>query len=208
MRKGVTIFLLFLSSAVLAQPQGFNKVSDVTAFRSSLAKANDKVQNITSDFKQVKNISLLEEKINSNGKFYLKKPDKVRIEYTQPFKYIIVMNGNKIRIEDEGKSSTVNTGKMMQSINRVMTDCMQGTVFTNPDFKVEVYKNNKQYLLSLSPVNSTMKNLFQQIDVYMNNSSYDVEKLIMTEKGGDYTLMDFYNTRHNTSMNETVFKVR
>lgn len=208
MRKGITILLLFLSSAVLAQPQGFNKVSDVTAFRSSLAKANDKVQNITSDFKQVKNISLLEEKINSNGKFYLKKSDKVRIEYTQPFKYIIVMNGNKIRIEDEGKSSTVNIGKMMQSINRVMTDCMQGTVFTNPDFKVEVYKNNKQYLLSLSPVNSTMKNLFQQIDVYMNNSSYDVEKLIMTEKGGDYTLMDFYNTRHNTSMNETVFKVR
>lgn len=210
MRNSLLLVLLFLSISVFAQPAGFSKVTDINGFRTALAKANAQIQNIASDFKQKKTLSLLADEVNATGKFYYKKEDKVRIEYVSPYKYLLIMNGTKMLVEDEEKSTTINAGnsKMMQSVNNVITDCMQGTVFSNTDFDVNIYKSNGQYMLALMPVNVSMKRMFRQIDVYLDAETYDVEKLVMTEKGGDNTVMDFYNTRHNITMNEVLFKVK
>lgn len=194
----------------MAQPAGYKSLADISRFKTELAKSNASLINISSDFKQVKNLSLLAEKINSKGKFYFKKPGMVRIEYTEPYYYLMVMNGSKMMVKDEQKSNKINTGnsKMMQSVNRVMVDCMQGTVFSNPDFKTTAFQDGAHYLLRLTPATVDMKKLFEQIDVYMNKSGMDVVKLVMTESGGDYTAMEFYNTKHNLSLNEALFKVK
>ncbi len=210
MRSILSVFLFFLCLAATAQPAGYKKLADVTSFKTALAKSNAGVTNIASDFKQVKNLSLLAEKIQSKGKFYFMKPGKVRIEYTEPYYYLMVMNGGKMMVQDEQKSNKINTGnsKMMQSVNRVMIDCMQGTVFSNPDFKTTAYQDNSRYMLTLAPVSAQMKKLFEQIDVYMSKTNMDVVRLVMTEAGGDYTNMEFYNTKHNSSLNEALFKVK
>lgn len=193
-----------------AQPKGFTAVKNVSAFQQSLSKAGAAIQTIQSDFSQVKNLSLLQDKIKSKGKFYFKKEDKVRIEYTTPFSYLLVMNAGQILVKDEQKTNKVNTknSKTMQSVNRVMIDCMRGTVLGNPDFKTTVYENGQSYLLSMVPVTEGMKKMFKQIDVFMNKSSYDVHRLSMTEQGGDYTDMDFTNAKHNTQLNDALFKVK
>ncbi|PZF74169.1 outer membrane lipoprotein carrier protein LolA [Taibaiella soli] len=193
-----------------AQPKGYSSVKNVNTFQQSLAQANSAKQTIQSDFTQVKHLSLLADKIKSKGKFYFKKEDKVRIEYTDPYYYLLVMNGGQIMVKDEQKSSKVNTrnSKTMQSVNRIMIDCMRGTVFQNPDFKVSAYENANGYLLSLVPSNDAMKKMFKQIDVYMDKKNFDVSRLTMTETGGDYTDMDFTNTQHNVALNETLFKIK
>lgn len=211
MRSSTLFILLFLSFTATAQPAGFKKLDDVNGFRTSLAQTQAAVNNISSDFKQVKNLSLLAEKIQSKGKFYFLKEDKVRIQYTEPYSYLVVMNGTRMLVKDEQKTNKINAGnsKMMQSVNRVMVDCMRGTVLSNPDFKVTVYHNSKQYLLAMVPTSAEMKKLFDRIDVYMDKTTLDVGKLVMTEKGGDYTNMDFFNTKHNTTaVNEALFKVK
>jgi outer membrane lipoprotein-sorting protein len=210
MRSIYCLSLLLLSFTSFSQPAGYKKLADVSTFKAELAKANTALNNISSDFKQVKNLSLLAEKIQSKGKFYFMKPGKVRIEYTEPYYYLMVMNGSKMMVKDEQQSNKINTGnsKMMQSVNRVMVDCMQGTVFTNPDFKTTAYYDGSRYLLRLVPATGDMKKLFEQIDVYMNKSGLDVVKLVLTETGGDFTSMEFYNTRHNSALNEVLFKVK
>lgn len=210
MRNTAIIVFLLISVSSAAQSAGFKKLEDVSSFKTSLAKANANLHDISSDFKQVKNLSLLAEKIQSKGKFYFMKEDKVRIQYTEPYTYLMVMNGTRMLVKDEQKTNKINTGnsKMMQSVNRVMVDCMRGTVMSNPDFKVSAYHNGKQYLLSMIPASPEMKKMFEQVDVYMNKTGFDVEKLVLTEKGGDYTSMDFYNTKHNSSLNEALFKVK
>lgn len=199
-----------VSAAVWAQPKGYSSVKDIAAFQQAVAKGNAAKQTITSDFSQTKNMALLADKIKSKGKFYYKKEDKVRIEYTSPFSYLLVMNGGQLMVKDEQKSSKINTrnSKMMQSVNRIMIDCMRGTVFNNPDFKVAVYGNDKSYLLALAPANDAMKKMFSRIDVYMEKKTFDVHRLSMVEQGGDYTDMDFTNTKQNVSLNETLFKIK
>jgi len=210
MRSFFVTVLLFNSLCVWGQPKGFKAVKNVQEFQSALAKANASVQTISSDFTQVKNMALLEDKIRSKGKFYFKKEDKVRIEYTSPYSYLLVMNGGQIMVRDEQKTSKVNTrnSKTMQSVNRIMIDCMRGTVLNNPDFKAVVYEGQDSYLLSLTPSTEAMKKMFRSIDVYLAKKNFDVDRLSMTEVGGDFTEMDFSNTQHNTALNDAIFKTR
>jgi outer membrane lipoprotein-sorting protein len=199
-----------ISVGAMAQPKGYTAVKNLAAFQQGLSQANAGKQTITSDFTQVKNLSLLSDKIKSKGKFYFKKDDKVRIEYTSPYSYLLVMNGGQIMVKDEQKTSKINTknSKTMQSVNRIMIDCMRGTVLQNPDFKVTAYENGQGYLLSLAPANDAMRKMFKQIDVIMDKKTYDVRKFTMTEQNGDFTDMDFINSKQNAAINDALFKVK
>lgn len=206
----LSVMVCCFTVAAMAQPKGFRPLQNVAAFQQSLSKSTAAVQTIQSDFVQVKHLSLLADKMTSKGKFYYRKEDKVRIEYTTPFQYLLVMNAGQIMVKDEQKTSKINTrnSKTMQSVNRIMIDCMRGTVFTNTDFKVTAYENGTNYLLSLVPANDAMKKMFRQIDVYMAKDNFDVDRLTMTEQGGDFTDMDFSKTQHNVALNDALFKVR
>lgn len=168
-----------LAVSAQAQPKGYRSVQNIAALQQALQQATAPVQSISSVFTQTKHLALLADKINSKGKFYYKRHDKVRIEYTAPFHYLVVMNGGQMLVKDEQKSTQVNTrsSKTMQSVNRIMLDCMRGTVFSNPDFKVTAYENGSNYLLVMTPAQDAMRQLFDEIDVYLGRGSYDVERL-------------------------------
>ena len=211
MRKVFALVIALVTAvAGFAQPKGFTAVKDVAQFQTALSRANAAVNTVSSDFIQVKNLALLSDKITSKGKFYFKKDDKVRIEYTAPYSYLLVMNKGQIMVKDEQKTSKINTknSKSLQSVNRIMIDCMRGTVMNNPDFKVTAYENGKTYLLNLIPTNDAMKRMFKSIDVHLNKRSFDVDKLSLKEQGGDFTEMNFANAQHNVALNDALFKVK
>ena len=205
-----TLSLLLVTLISIAQPKGFQPVKDVKEFQTRLSSSNAKVNTVSSNFTQTKNLALLSDKIISKGKFYFEKEDKVRIEYTSPYSYLLVMNNGQIMVKDEQKTSKINTknSKTMQSVNRIMIDCMRGTVLNNPDFKVSAFENGSSYLLSLVPATDAMKKMFKSIEVYLDKKSFDVDRLSMKELGGDYTDMDFSNTQHNVALNDALFKVK
>jgi len=200
--------ITFYSHAQL--PKGFSGVENTTSLQASLANAAKNTQTISSDFNQVKHMKMMNDKVSSKGKFYFKKEDKIRIEYTSPFQYLLVMSSGQIMVRDENKTNKINTrnSKTMQSVNKVMMDCMRGTVFGNKDFSVKAFENKTQYMMQLMPVNSGMKSLFARIDVYIEKSDNSVSKLVMNENGGDYTEMTFTNKKINTSLADALFNVR
>jgi len=202
---------LWLSTSLAAQaPKGFATLANTAPLQAALASSSKNTQSIASDFSQVKHMKMMNDKVSSKGKFYFKKEDKIRIEYTSPFSYLLVMNGGQLMVRDEHKTNKINTrsSKTMQSVNRVMIDCMRGTVFGNRDFAVKAFEAKSQYLLQLIPVNSSMKSLFSRIDVYIEKSDHSVSKLVMNEQGGDYTDMHFTNKKINTGLSDALFSVR
>jgi outer membrane lipoprotein-sorting protein len=214
--RSVKLFFIFALSvfatvkAIAQAPKGYTAISNTTSLQASLATTAKKTQTIASDFTQVKHMKMMNDKVNSKGKFYFKKEDKIRIEYTSPFQYLLVMNGGQIMVRDENKTNKINTrnSKTMQSVNRVMMDCMRGTVFGNKDFTVKAFETKSQYLLQLTPANSNMKGLFARIDVYIEKSDNSVSKLVMNENGGDYTDMNFTNKKINTNLADALFSTR
>ncbi len=211
MRKILTV-VIFSCLAIMAQAQskGYTPLKNTDAFRQALNQANASKESVVSDFTQTKHLSLLEDKITSKGQFFFKKENRIRIAYTEPYTYLLVMNGEEILVQDEQKTSRISTrnSKIMQSVNRIIIDCMSGNVLRNPDFSVAALESNNAYLLSLTPATDAMKKMFSRIDVYLDRKHFDVTRLTMTETGGDFTDMDFKNIRHNTPLNDALFKVK
>lgn len=203
------IFLALLSNFSFGQ-SGFTPVSNTATIQQVLAKNAAATQSISSDFSQVKVLKMMNVEVKSKGKFYFKQRDKVRIEYTQPNSYIMVLSGNAISVKENNRVSKVNTrnSATMQSVNRIMMDCLRGTVFNNNDFTVKAYAARSQYLLKLYPKTSSMKGLFKTIDVYINKLDNQVDKLVMMENGGDYTTMIFSNQKTNQSISDALFTLR
>lgn len=210
MRKFLFVVLSCLAVMAQAQPKGYGPLKNADAFRQALQQANASKTSVVSDFIQTKHLSLLEDKIISKGQFFFKKENRIRIAYTEPYTYLLVMNGGEILVQDGHKTSRINTrnSKLMQSVNRIIIDCMSGNVFRNTDFSVVAWESSNSYLLSLTPATDAMKKMFDRIEVYLDRKHLDVTRLTMTETGGDFTDMDFKNIRHNTDLNDALFKTK
>lgn len=208
------LFFLLLMLVVLLTParaqKGFQPLKATTDLQTQLAKAAAATQTISSDFTQIKHMSMLQDKVTSKGNFFYKQNDKIRIVYKTPFSYLLVMNGNQIIVKEGSKTNKINTqnSKTMQSVNKVMMDCMRGSVFQNKDFKVAAFGSGDQYLLTLTPTIPSMKILFEKINVYISKRDYSVQQLSMHESGGDYTDMIFSNKKTNISLADTLFSIR
>src|SRR5579859_4602875 len=150
--SGIIVFLLG-AGATVAQPRGYNVVDDLAEFKRRFADEGKKIQSIRSAFVQEKSLSVLQEKIISEGKFSYQRERKVRIEYQKPFRYLLIMNGEQIFIRDDQKESRISThtNKLFQQINRVIVDCVSGAILDNKDFSPLVYQNEKMYLLEMTP---------------------------------------------------------
>src|SRR3982751_6280315 len=160
MRRIVILsMILALCNGVMAQYAGFKLLSDPTAFKRAFASAAQKVNTIKSDFVQEKELSMLSEKIVSKGKFWFKRESAVRMEYTQPFQYLMIINGSKIYIKDSQKENRISakSNKLFEQINKIMMDCVNGSALSNADFTTRIFEAPDAYLVELSPVNKNLK---------------------------------------------------
>lgn len=204
------MLLLIAGFASNAQYAGYNPVADLAKFKTEFSAATQKTISIRSDFTQEKNLSMLSEKITSKGNFWFKKDSRVRMEYNQPFKYLMILNKDKVYVKDGQKESKVSTksNKMFQQINKIMIDCMQGTMLANTDFKTRVFENKNNTLVELTPVSKGLKELFKSINVVVDKKDFSVASIQMLEISGDNTIMRFTNKELNASIPDTLFDIK
>ncbi|MGZ3884937.1 MAG: LolA family protein [Bacteroidia bacterium] len=203
-----TLFLMLVVNAAMAQ--SFKPVKDTAALKLRIEAMSKATNAIESDFTQEKNLSVLSEKVNSKGHFSFKKENMLRWEYTTPYKYLIVINKDKIWIRDEKKTTKydLNSNKVFKEINDVMISSVQGTIFKSNKFKVSYYENDKYYKLELIPQVAAMKESLKKINMYFDKTVTSVSKLDMIEPNDDYTTLEFVNKKLNGSLPDTVFSVK
>ena len=195
--------------ALRAQHAGYKPVADMASFKEQFAAAAKQTQSIKADFVQDKTLTLLSEKIVSKGRFWFKKDNLVRMEYSQPYAYLVIINKNNVLVKDGQKENKISTksNKLFQQINRMMVDCVQGTALSNPDFKVAVFENTGSYLVELQPVAKGMKDYFKNINIVLTRKDYSVNRLEMYEQSGDNTIISFTNKELNASIADTLFTI-
>ncbi len=206
--SALSIGLLFMVSVKsVGQYAGYKPVADLTAFKKTFTSESAKVMTITSDFKQEKILSALTEKITSTGKFWFKRNNRVRIEYLKPFSYLMIMNADKIHVRDNQKENTINvkSNKVFQQVNRIMIDCVQGTILESKDFSTKVFENEKVYLLEMTPASKSLRDFFQTILLKVDKRDYSVNAIEMNEPGGDQTIISFHNKKLNEQVTDAVF---
>ena len=202
----IAVFLIY-SNIASAQYSGYKPVTDLTGFKKKFAVESAKVMSITSDFTQDKTLTALTEKITSSGKFWFKRNNRVRIEYLKPFTYLMIMNGDKMFVRDNEKENTINikSNKLFQQVNRIMIDCVQGTILDSKDFTTKVFEDDNVFLLEMTPVSKTLREFFQTIVLKVDRHDYSVRSIEMNEPAGDKTIISFKNKKLNEQLADTVF---
>ena len=208
MKKTAFILLLsILAYTSQAQRAGFTYIKDDAAVRQKLSAGSKAINAIKADFTQEKELSMLSEKIVSKGAFFFKKENKVRLEYKTPFKYLMVINGSKVLIKDDTKSTKYDThsNKIFKQVNDLIISSVQGTILNSPDFKVKIYESSGQYLLEMVPVAKGLKEFFSGINILIDKKDYSVSRLEMVELSGDKTTISFSNKELNGKVDDTLF---
>jgi outer membrane lipoprotein-sorting protein len=206
----ITLLILAVAFTANAQHAGYTQLTDLSAFKAQFAATAQKTTSIKSDFVQEKNLSMIAEKINSKGKFWFKKDNMVRMEYTSPSKYLMIINKDNILVKDEQKENKINTksNKLFQQINRIIVDCVQGTILSNPDFKVKVFENKGSYLVELSPLSKGIKDFFKSINISVDKKDNSVSNIDMEEPSGDNTTIHFLNKEINATLPDALFAAK
>ena len=211
MNRFIFLLLIILSStSIKAQYPGFTQVVDLEKFKTEFFFASQKITSIKSEFIQEKNLSMLSEKIVSDGKFWFKKESQLRMEYNKPFQYLVIINKDKVLVKSNQKESTISTksNKLFQQINKIMLDCLQGTSFTNTDFTTRVFENKKTSLIELIPINVGFRKLFKSINIVVDKKDFSVISIDMKELSGDNTFMHFTNKEINIDISNTLFYIK
>jgi len=211
MRKVLILLVITITAlSVKGQHAGYTAGTDLGKFKAAFMEVAQKTTTIKSDFIQEKNLSMLSEKITSKGKFWFRKNNQVRMEYSQPFEYLMIINQDKVYIKDGTKENTISTksNKLFQQINKITVDCVQGTALNNPDFATKVFENRANYLVELSPVSKNLKDYFSTINIIIDKKDYSVASIEMNESSGDNTTIRFINKEMNTILPDALFYIK
>jgi outer membrane lipoprotein-sorting protein len=210
MIKSVSL-VCFLFSFMYSHDQypGFTLLNHPETFKRSFAQATATTESIQSDFKQEKSLSMLSENINSTGKFWYRKKDKIRMEYIQPYSYIMILNGGKIFVKEGQKENKIsaNSNKVFQQVNRILIDCVGGSMLDNPDFQSRIFESQSSFLVELVPQAKNLKDLYKNINILIDKKDYTAIAIEMFELSGDKTIIRFQNKILNAPINDLVFNI-
>ena len=162
------------------------------------------------EFTQTKSMKLLSKEMQSKGIMYFKRPNKLRWQYTSPYDYTFILNGDKVQIKSSKSTKNIDVqgNKMFRQItNIILNSVTGGSLKSSSDFNVEVYKKDNSYFAKLFPKKKELKQLYQVIEIYFDSALTMVNSVRMVEKTGDETRVNLINTKLNVAVDEKMFAV-
>ena len=194
-------FLTHSYSQNLSEQQIKTKINQVAA----------QMKSMQCDFVQTKHLKMLNDQMVSKGKMFYQQSDKLRWEYTSPYRYTFVINGSKVQLKNNNRNDVidVNKNKIFKEITRIMMNSVVGkSLLDDKDFISNITSNNTEWIAKLKPVRKDLKQMFKEIYLHFNQKASMVSKVILIEKNGDKTIIELKDIRTNVPINANVFVVK
>lgn len=175
-----------------------------------MEQSSNALRSLQCDFVQSKKMKILNKEMNSKGVLYFKKPDKIRWQYTSPYDYTFIMNGDKVQLKSakSTKNIDIQGNKIFRQVSSIILNTVTGGGLKNSaDFDVELFRSNDAYFAKMLPKKREIKQVYSAIEVYFNASLTMVESIKMIERSGEYTVVKLVSPKMNNPINESLFKV-
>lgn len=210
MKRYFAILLLAASAllSAMAAPLDAKQQQSVIA---AINKAAASVRTMQGGFTQTKHLSMLSNKMVSEGKIAYAKPDRLRWEYLSPYQYLFIFNGSKVYVGNNTRKDVIDTSsnKIFKEIGRLMMSTVTGTVLSSPaDFAVEVADGGTLlWQVTLTPKKRDMKKMFSRIVLMFRKSDNMISAITIHEKNSDRTEIKLNNLTVNGKLNENLFVI-
>lgn len=205
------VFAISVAAAYDASADGYRAVGDSREFLRELAEKTSQVRTIQTKFIQNKHLSVFSTDVKSSGRFFWQSPDKICLDYSSPAKYRIVINGDRIKTVNGGRSSTLSLkgNPVMDQMGALVSACMTGNLDAlGNGFRYGVKESASEYLIDVSPVSETVRKYVVRMEIYLSRRDMSVTKLVMYENETDYTSYVFTEKKFNEAVPAAVFDMR
>lgn len=168
------------------------------------------IRTLDCSFTQVKTLRFLNDKMTSQGRMLYDAGGKLRWEYTQPYQYTFVINGDKVHIKSRQSfhSIDIRQSRLFQGIAEVMMQSVTGKGLTaSSNFGCAMYTHGGEWVALLSPRRKEMKKLFKEIHLHLSASKQVVTRVEMVEPSGDTTVIVLKDVKANVQLDEKMFAV-
>ena len=205
------IFCLLACMSVGVYAQQSADAAESREMVAEVCAAAAEMTSLQCDFVQVKQLSLLQTALTSKGKMYYKGGDRLRWEYTSPYVYTFVLNGDRVMLKSSEKTDVVSvrSSKMFQQIARIMLNSVTGRCLADGgDFRVTMYKGGKEWEARLVPQQKELAALFSEVCLHIDPKLRMVTVVELKERSGDTTRIEMKNVRKNETIGNAVFSVQ
>jgi outer membrane lipoprotein-sorting protein len=173
---------------------------------ASLKSGLAAMQSIQGTIRQEKSFAFLEDKLVSNGSFSYKKDNRLRWQFTDPIDYIILINGNSLRLREEGKEKQYKgVDKILRQVKEIILGCIDGSIISNPNYRTSFYGHASGLRLELQPKDRQLREFIQRIDVEFEKKDTRITSVMLTDPSGDVTHIHFSDIRTGQPVNESLF---
>jgi outer membrane lipoprotein carrier protein len=212
--KKLLLFLIYTSGiiSVLSAQSGYNPATETQQkeMAQKITESSEQLKTLRCDFVQKKTISILADEMISEGRMSFKQKDKLHWEYTKPYQYEFIMNGDKIMINSETTKNIieVSSSKIFREISKIIVSGINGSgIFDQSKFTSKFMIGVKDNMVVLIPKQKEIKQLFNEIRICFNKSDYTVNAVEIDELNGDKTLIEMKNKQINKELSDEVFVI-
>ena len=194
--------LYLIGFMLLTSVFSFSQTQEV--IMETLTNAAASMQCMNCRFTQQKTMAMLAEPTVSEGLMSYNSPDKMRWEYTSPYSFALVVDGDKITKITDGNEELLDakSGRMYQGIvNIIMSSATGKKLFDKTMFNVDIQDVGKFWKAEMKPKKQNMKRMFSMLTFYFGKTDNIINKVEMTETGGDITTIQFYDMKINELCN-------
>ena len=162
---------------------------------SEITKNTVGIQSLSCQFTQTKQSSLLVDNAVAKGKMSYSRPKSMRWEYTSPYSYALVVEGDSLSMTGNGTASTnPKANRMMKEMSSLIIGSINGErLFDERTFSINIYEETGCYRVKMNPKRKDMQRMFQNITFLFGSDDYTVRSVVLTEKSGDATTINFEN---------------
>lgn len=207
-------FLTFVAlTSLWASPPDttYKALKDTALLRSRITTYSKNLLTLESSFVQWKYMSVLTEPSKSNGYFCFKNPGKVRWEYIDPFKYLVVINNDRLYMKDDKKikSFEMTSSKSFVALSSGLGKLLQGDIYgKQSEFNCKYFENDLSYKVVLLPLTKDLKKVFKGIQLYFDKKLFSVSRVVMIELSGDKTEIEFTGRKINEGVDDAKFSIK
>ena len=195
-----------VSLMVTAQTQlSENQTNEVIA---SLTKAAVSMQSMQCRFVQEKTSSMLAEPSVAEGTMHYAAPDRMRWEYTTPYAFALVVNGERLVKVTDGKAEVLegNAGRMYQGmVNLIIGSASGKKLFDTTVFDIVFYDDNGFWRADMTPKRRDMKRMFSQLVFRFDKKTNGISRVEFVSANGDVTSIRFQEIKVNEAISDKVF---
>lgn len=199
--------ILFSLFAITGFAQEMASAKNPEKVKAAFVAVNQSMETFSSPFKQSKELSFMNKPLVSTGEFYYQKSDRLRWEYLEPIQYVMLINGEQVRIKEDGKvksySSAVN--EIFKTVKEVILGCISGDILDNPDYKASYFESDKMYQVKLKPIKKDLQGFMQEVNIFIDRKENRLDHLVLMDGSGDLTTIEFTSPKVNQELPKGIF---